>query len=156
MKKISVALFFLTAFHTVTFSQTVRKNNIEYSAVSLSKKDKIFLALKDTAQKHLRTFIDNLNKHGRDSKNYQFAVKSDFVQDGNHEHMWSRIFEYRNGFFRGIFIDSAFTVKNIKRGNKVNINKREIEDWLIHNEIDGKTAGGFSRKYLQSKKKAGN
>jgi hypothetical protein len=74
MKKISVALFFLAAFHTVTFSQTVRKNNIEYSAVSLSKKDKIFLALKDTAQKHLRTFIDNLNKHGRDSKNYQFAV----------------------------------------------------------------------------------
>ena len=133
--------------------QTVRKNNVEYSSVELAKDDKIFLALKDTAQKHLSIFIDNLKKHGHENKSYWFAVKSDFFQNGNHEHMWSTIFEYKNDIFKGVFIDSAFTVKNIRMGDKVMIDRNKIEDWLIYNAIEDKTMGDFSKKYLDSKKK---
>jgi uncharacterized protein YegJ (DUF2314 family) len=133
--------------------QTVVKNNIEYSSVELIKNDKIFLALKDTAQKHLQIFIDNLNKHGHDGKNYQFDVKSDFVQNGNHEHMWSRVYEYKNGVFKGVFIDSAFTVKSIRMGDKVTINRNKIEDWSIYDAIRDKTTGEFSARYLDSQKK---
>lgn len=147
----------ICAFATLEANcQAVKKNDIQYSAVELSKEDKVFLALKDTAQKHLQMFIDNLNAHGRDSKNYQFAVKSDFVQNGNHEHMWSRIYEYKNGVFKGVFIDSAFTVKNIRKGDNVNINRNKIEDWLIHDAINNKSTGGFSMKYLESKEKPNN
>jgi len=88
--------------------QTVVKNNVEYKSVELVEGDKVFLALKDTAQKHLQIFIENLKKHGLDQKNYRFDVKSDFVQNGNHEHMWSAVYEYKNGYFKGVFIDSAF------------------------------------------------
>lgn len=134
--------------------QTVRNDSMEYSSVHLGKGDKIFLALKDTAQKHLQTFINGLKQHGKDFNKYRFVVKSDFVQNGDHEHMWSRVFMYKNGVFQGLFIDSAFTVKNIKAGDRVSIKKDKIEDWIISyvnsNQI---ISGGFSDKYLKSKKK---
>ncbi len=133
--------------------QTIRNDSMEYSSVHLDKDDKIFLALKDTAQKHLPLFISNLNKYGKDYKTYRFVVKSDFVQNGNHEHMWSRIFQYKDGVFKGVFIDSAFTVKDIKMGDRVVIKKEAIEDWSIDNAITGKSEGGFSIKYLESKEK---
>ncbi|MFI5162326.1 MAG: DUF2314 domain-containing protein [Sphingobacteriales bacterium] len=134
-------------------SQTVVKNSVEYTSVELKAEDKTFLVLKDTAQKHLQEFIDGINKHGNDVNNYRFAVKSDFVQDGHHEHMWSMIRTYKNGVFKGIFIDSAFIVKNIKMGDKVTINRSKIEDWSIENIPTGKIMGQFSIKYLESKKK---
>ncbi|HEY9003083.1 MAG TPA: DUF2314 domain-containing protein [Mucilaginibacter sp.] len=90
----------------------------------MEKEDQTFLRLKDTAQKHLSTFINELARHGKDYHKIRFIVKSDFVQNGSHEHMWSRIFEYKNGVFTGVFIDSAFTVKNIKMGDKVSIKKK--------------------------------
>ncbi|HVW15768.1 MAG TPA: DUF2314 domain-containing protein [Mucilaginibacter sp.] len=134
-------------------SQTVVKDNIEYSSVELKSGDKIFLALKDTAQKHLQMFIDELNKHGSDSANYRFAVKSDFVQNRDHEHMWSMVYAYKNGVFKGVFIDSAFKLRNIKMGDKVSIDHSEVEDWSIENISTGKIIGQFSVKYLESKKK---
>jgi len=126
---------------------------VEYSSVSLSKEDKIFLALKDTAQKHLQVFIESVNKHGHDFRNYEFHVKSDFVQNGLHEHMWSKVYEYKDGVFKGVFIDSAFTVKNVKMGDKVMIRRGLVEDWSIHDVVSNKTTGQFSMKYLDSKKK---
>ncbi|HEX3384895.1 MAG TPA: DUF2314 domain-containing protein [Mucilaginibacter sp.] len=129
------------------------KNNVEYSSVELKAGDKVFLALKDTAQKHLQLFIDELSKHGGDSNNYQLAVKSDFVQGGDHEHMWSIVYSYKNGVFSGVFIDSAFKVKNIKMGDKVLIDRDRVEDWSIENTATGKTMGQFSIQYLESKKK---
>jgi uncharacterized protein YegJ (DUF2314 family) len=126
---------------------------MEYSSVHLDKDNKIFLALKDTSQKHLTLFISNLNKYGKDYKTYRFVVKSDFVQNGNHEHMWSRIFQYKDWVFKGVFIDSAFTVKTIKMGDRVSIKKAEIEDWTIDNALTRKSLGGFSIKFLESKEK---
>lgn len=152
MKRYILILFYTCVVFKAA-AQTVRNDSMEYSSVKLEKDDKVFLALKDTAQKHLQVFINDLNKHGKDGKNYRFGIKSDFVQNGKHEHMWSRIYEYKNGVFKGVFIDSAFTVKNIKMGDKVAINRTAIEDWAIDNLINGETLGNFSDKYLESKKK---
>jgi len=147
-------LIFMCVFATLVANcQTVVKNNIEYKSVKLVAGDKVFLALKDTAQKHLQTFITGVNAHGLDLKNYRFDVKSDFVQNGRHEHMWSTIYEYKNGNFKGVFIDSAFTVKKMKMGQKVIINRSAIEDWSIENINTGKIIGQFSAKYLDSQKK---
>jgi uncharacterized protein YegJ (DUF2314 family) len=65
--------------------------------------------------------------------------------------MWSRIYERNNDVFKGIFIDSAYEVKNIKTGDTVAIDKNEIDDWSINNKLTGKTMGEFSIKYLKSK-----
>src|SRR5471030_716768 len=98
-----------------------KRDSQNYGTVSLPKDDSIFLALKDTAQAHLHTFMDSLKIHGSDTTHYRFGVKSEFVQGDDHEHMWSLILSYNNGDFKGIFIDSAYVIKNIKTGDRVTI-----------------------------------
>jgi hypothetical protein len=66
----------------------------KFKSVDLEKDDLVILALKDTAQAHIHVFIDSLNTHGDESRHYVFSVKSDYVDKGTHEHMWSRIFGY--------------------------------------------------------------
>ncbi|HEY2583360.1 MAG TPA: DUF2314 domain-containing protein [Mucilaginibacter sp.] len=131
--------------------QNNNNNSKNYSAVPLVRDDSTFLALKDTAQAHLQTFLDSLKIHGRDTLNYQFSVKSDFVENDIHEHMWSLILSYDNSDFKGFFIDSAFDIKNIKTWDKVVIHKMDIEDWSMYNKRTGKTIGYYSEMLLNKK-----
>ena len=150
MNKIYLFLLYV-CFATSAFCQTKVENNVEYKAVGLVKDDSTFLALKDTAQKHLPYFIQSLKKHGSEIKRYRFIVKSDFAQKGVHEHMWSAVSTYDSHIFKGIFIDSPFNLKNIKTGDNVTINESGIEDWVIYDLRTGKRIGDFSAKYLDSK-----
>ncbi len=129
------------------------KNNSEYKSVDLEKDDPSFLALKDTAQAHMKLFVDSVNAHGHDIKQYIFALKSDYVDKGTHEHMWSRIFSYQNGVFKGVFADSAYRLKNIKFDDSVSVKTEDVEDWSVHNSATHKTIGNFSEEYLKSKMK---
>jgi len=131
--------------------QTKVENNVVYKSVPLPKDDARFLALKRTAQKYLPQFIDSLQKHGGDAEGYRFVVKSDFVEGDNHEHMWSEVVGYSNGVFKAIFIDSPFTLKNVKLGDKISIKQTDVEDWAVHNLRSKKITGEFSEKYLNSK-----
>jgi uncharacterized protein YegJ (DUF2314 family) len=149
IKKLSFLIIMFAALNTAGQTQTKIENATAYKAVALKKQDKTFLALLDTAQKHIPEFIHSLESK---QKGYRFLIKSDFVENGEHEHMWSEIAEYKDGRFIGIFIDSPFDLKNIKTGDKVNIAKGAVEDWTIFNEKDEQVAGGFSDRYLNSKK----
>ena len=122
-----------------------------YTAAQLKTDDSEFLALKDTAQHHLSMFVDSLAQHGEDIQNYRFAAKSDYVEHGKHEHMWSQITGYKNGRFFGVFVDSAFVLKNIKKGDQVSIAAKDIEDWSIYNYQTRHATGDFSDAYLKSK-----
>ncbi len=145
--------FLLLLICTPAFCQINTSGSGNYGSVGLPKGDSTFLALKDTAQAHLQTFIDSLNIHGPDTANYRFGIKSDFVEKGTHEHMWSLILSYNKGKFKGIFIDSAFDIKYIKTGDKVSINRVGVEDWSFYNKITGKTMGYYSEMYLEEKRK---
>jgi uncharacterized protein YegJ (DUF2314 family) len=120
------------------------------AAVKLERDDAKFLALKKIAQAQLVIFIDSLKKY-KNNDNYHFVIKSDLGDGVNHEHMWTAIFEYKNGVFGGLLIDSAFVLKNIKKGDKVFISKGNVEDWVIYDSIHKKQTGYFSEKYLHSK-----
>ncbi len=117
----------------------------------LKANDSTFLALKDTAQSHINLFIDSLKVHGEDT-NYQFIVKSDFVENGEHEHMWSQITRYHDGKFLGKFTDSAYLIKNVKPGDSVKFIKQEIEDWVMYDNIRMTEKGNFSDIYLRNKR----
>ncbi len=134
-----------------SFGQTKPYNNANYQSVKLEKNDKEFLRLKDSAQKHLPEFLDLLKKHGSDLDNYRFVVKSEFVEKEEHEHMWSQVVGYNNEILKGVFIDSAFTLKDIKTGDTVSIKKASVEDWAVFQGQE-RIAGDFSDKYLNSKK----
>lgn len=118
--------------------------------VGLKKDDSTFLALKDTAQSYLNVFIDSIKVHGANKK-FRFAVKSDFVENNIHEHMWSKVNQYRDGKFEGVFIDSAYQIKNVKPGDAVTIPETSIEDWSIYDSKRNVRIGDFSEKYLRSK-----
>ncbi|MDP9077331.1 MAG: DUF2314 domain-containing protein [Bacteroidota bacterium] len=151
MKRFLVFLFIVG--YTAAHGQTKVSGNTIYQSVSLVKDDSTFLALKDTAQAHLHIFIDSLNKHGKDVEHYRFTIKSDFIEGDEHEHMWSLIFSYSNNNFNGVFIDSAFTIKNIKTGDKVSVNCKSIEDWSIDNLVTGAHTGYYSEMYIKSKER---
>jgi len=151
MKKL-LAVAFATFLTLSAYAQNTKvENNTQFHSVELVRGDSTFLAIKAIAQKRLSQFIDSLARHGKDISNYTFQVKSDFVEKGVHEHMWSQVFIYKNGSFEGIFIDSPFDLKNIKTGDKVTIKKTDVEDWTIENIRTKKETGYFSKKYLKSK-----
>jgi uncharacterized protein YegJ (DUF2314 family) len=129
-----------------------KEKSTTVAAVKIKNSDEKFLALKDTAQAKLKIFIDSLKPHALDS-NYRFLVKSDFIEGKNHEHMWSVVYKYANGRFTGIFADSAIYLKNIKMGDHVLINQRDVEDWAIYDYKHNTDMGNFSDKYLRSKQK---
>lgn len=122
-----------------------------YTAVNLSKDDRTFLMLKDSAQLHLHEFTGSLQTHGLDDKNYLFIVKSDFVDGDIHEHMWSKVNLLSDTLLKGSLIDSPFTVKNIKTNQKVSVGLHRVEDWVIYDKLHHKKLGDYSSKYLESK-----
>lgn len=144
-------LMVITICESCRHNKPVVKKSDNYRSVDLKKDDSIFLTLMDTAQAHLPAFINYLREHGRDTAIYRFAIKSDYYENDNHEHMWARINSYQNGIFKGVFIDSPFVLKNIKRGDYISIKKDSVEDWSIYNTATHKSIGEFSDKYLKSK-----
>ncbi len=101
--KIRHALFMFIVLTAISCHHK-RQNSNRYTSVDLPKNDPTFLALKDTALAHLQIFIDSVNIHGRDTDNYAFQVKSSFADKGDHEHMWSSILNYDNGYFEGFLL----------------------------------------------------
>jgi uncharacterized protein YegJ (DUF2314 family) len=148
--------FFILISVIFTGCKNQSNQSKNYQSVPLPINDSTFIALKDTAQSHINVFIDSLNVHSKQLKKYNFLVKSDFVDGNEHEHMWSWIFNYKNGVFNGVFADSAYKIKNIKYMDTVAIPKKDVEDWFIKSFVTGKITGNFSEKYLKSKGKDSN
>ena len=127
------------------------KKEGDFAMVNLAEDDKTFLALKDTAQKHIPEFANSLKLHGSDTANYTFIAKSDFEENGTHEHMWSRLYTIDNNVLKGELIDSAFNLKRIKLYDKVEIKLKEVEDWIVYDNVHKQKLGGYSEKYLEGK-----
>jgi uncharacterized protein YegJ (DUF2314 family) len=132
--------------------QSPKNKKENASVVQLKTNDGKIQAFKDTAQARLNMFIDSLKPHALDS-NYRFLVKSDFIEGKEHEHMWSVVYKYANGKFTGIFADSAIVLKDIKMGEPVLIDQKQVEDWAIYDYKRNTDIGNFSDKYLRSRQK---
>ncbi|MGG9964324.1 DUF2314 domain-containing protein [Ferruginibacter sp. SUN106] len=110
--------------------------------------DAKFLALKDTAQKYMDEFITGFKINGHND-NYAFTIKSNYSDKEINEHMWSAPIAFTNGVFTCVFVDSAYNVQNVKTGDTVRVNQKDIEDWTIYNYSDNTQRGYFSEKYLR-------
>lgn len=131
-------------------NQSAKKTE-KYAVVNLDSDDKVFLALKDTAQAHINEFTDSLMRHYSDKENYEFIVKSDFSEGKTHEHMWSEVHLLKNDSLTGVLIDSPFNIKNIKTNDEVRIKLNDVEDWSVYDKVHNRRIGGYSDKYLESK-----
>ena len=79
-----------------------------------------------TARSRIDEFLKILQQKGADS----FSVKAP-IQDGDEtEHFWIVNISYADGVFSGEIGNDPGVVKNVKAGQKWQIKKDEISDWM--------------------------
>jgi uncharacterized protein YegJ (DUF2314 family) len=105
---------------------------------------------KQDALSKLDYFINSFNAHSNDTT-YQYSLKVDFVDNGEHEHMWIFLNKIINEQFQGLLENEPQIVKNIKFGDIVRVTKDQIEDWIIMDSKTNNWEGGYSVKVLQKR-----
>jgi uncharacterized protein YegJ (DUF2314 family) len=121
--------------------------------VSLSSGDTSLMRFKDTAQSQLDYLIKFMSTHDKDDTLFRYAVKSNFMENGQNEHMWVQVNEFKNDYFTGRLANEPSTIKEIKYGDVVKVYRSDVEDWMLQDFLTNTEVGGFSRKYMRSKEK---
>lgn len=112
--------------------------------------DPELLQARDEALKSLDYFISSFSEHCSDSI-LNYCVKADFVDNGQHEHMWIDLEKIENDQFIGYLDNEPQMVKHVNYGDSISINKGQIEDWLIVDSRTNQYEGGFSAKVFQNR-----
>jgi uncharacterized protein YegJ (DUF2314 family) len=95
-------------------------------------------------------FVSSYKLHSLDTL-YQYSLKIDFNDKGNHEHMWVEVKDIDGDEYTGILGNDPQVVTNVKYGDRVMVTKDKIEDWLIYNVNKDSMEGGYSVKVFQSR-----
>lgn len=119
----------------------------------ISVDDILIKKYKDTAQAQLDYFIKFISEHHSDDTLFRYAVKSDFVEGEINEHMWIQVFEFKEGYFKGVLANEPSKLKKIKYGDTVKVYSKDVEDWLLQDFLTNTEVGGFSRKYIRGNAK---
>lgn len=77
------------------------------------------------------------------------ALKVQFQNAADIEHMWIGEIEYNDGKYSGILTNEPEYITEYKMGDKIDIDNSKISDWMyIEN---GKLVGGFTIKVLRDR-----
>lgn len=123
----------------------------EHEIASLPANDKILKSYREEAQEELSYLIEFMNSHEKDEKLFRYAVKANFIEDDNSEHMWVQVDDFKDGFFKGRLANEPSTVKLIKYGDNVKVFRDNVEDWILEDFLTNTKVGGFSSNYLRRK-----
>ena len=77
------------------------------------------------------------------------SVKIGVSDHGSVEYFWLDKLTYNNGVFSGTIDNDPELVKNVKMGQKIDVKKEEIFDWLYMK--DGKMYGNYTVRVLLPK-----
>jgi len=86
-----------------------------------------------------------------DSTNW-YHIYTTFHQFGKSESMWLEVISFNGKEFTGILDNHPSTVKNVKYGDTLKIDKYNIDDWVIYSG-DSVLYGDFIERYYFDKKK---
>ena len=107
---------------------------------------------KQEALSNLDYFIESFQSNPTDTI-MEYYVKMDFIDNGEHEHMWVFVSKYENEEFSGYLANEPEIVKNLKNGQPLEVTKEQIEDWVILDTRTGKKEGDYSSKVLLNQDK---
>lgn len=151
MKKIS-NLFTLIKWalvFTATKVFNLKEKQYEYKVKNLEAGDQHLASLKEKAQSQIDYFIDFLCENGKAEGSYEYFIKAPFDADDHSEHMWVDVSSYINGVFNGRLTNEPKSVSWLKYGDVVQVNKDDVEDWILNDHVLLAKVGGFSQKYLR-------
>ncbi len=94
------------------------------------------------ARKEIDSFILELSNPTGDSH----AVKMPITDNGETEHFWLIDVTYNNGQFAGVINNDPGIVKNVQIGEKREVKKAEISDWMFIR--GGKLYGNYTMRPL--------
>jgi uncharacterized protein YegJ (DUF2314 family) len=148
MKIEKTTLLLITTCFLISCSgqSTKSKDPIVYAQA----KDPELEQAKRDAISTLDYFIKSFNSLSSDTTHH-FSLKADFIDNGEHEHMWISLNRIENENFQGKLGNDPQIIKNIKYGDLVKITRDQIEDWIILDTKTNKWEGGFSAKVLQKR-----
>jgi len=106
------------------------------------------------AMKKARASFDTFLKAFNSENEYQygFSVKVPFSTDAGVEHIWLSNVEVKNGKYYGEVNNLPNSVKSIKLGDIIPIDRNKISDWFyIEND---KLVGGFTIRVIRNRMSA--
>lgn len=80
-----------------------------------------------------------------------FVIKAAFWEGRQSEHMWVSQLAYQDGVFRGVLDNQPYYIKNVKAGDTVSVQEKDISDWFYYQ--NGKRIGGYSLALLLKREK---
>ena len=149
--KIKQTIFLLIAT-CILISCSGQNTKSSDPVVYANAKDPELEKAKQDALSKLDYFINSFNVHSKDTT-YQYSLKIDFIDNGEHEHMWISLNKIMNGQFQGLLGNDPQIIKNIKFGDIVKVTKDQIEDWIIMDTKTNTWEGGYSVKVLQKRQR---
>jgi uncharacterized protein YegJ (DUF2314 family) len=120
------------------------KNNI----ISLQSGDAVIEAYKEKAQSELQYLIGFMNDNERDEELFRYAIKARFTEGEDVEHMWVQVDDFKNGYFLGRLANEPNTIKSIKYGDNVTIQRTDVEDWILEDFLTNTKVGHFAHAYI--------
>jgi len=123
------------------------------NVVSLPANDDVVIGYKKKAQDELAYLLNFMESHEKDEELFRYAVKANFIEDDNAEHMWVQVTEFKDGFFIGRLANEPATIKLIKYGDHVKVSRKNVEDWILEDFVTNTKVGHFSRNYIKSNSK---
>lgn len=147
-------LLTITSFTLISCSgPTNNKTNDPNDSIIYAKSgDPELEKVKQEALSNLEYFIKSFQSNSTDTI-MQYYVKMDFIDNGEHEHMWVFVSKYENEEFFGFLANEPEIVKNVKNGQPLEVAKEFIEDWVIVDTRTGKKEGDYSTKVLLNQEK---
>lgn len=139
IKTLMLSILVTTAIPTVAYAESA--SNFAYAAAE----DPEILQAQKEAQSKINKFEKAFKSK---SSQHSFMIKADFVENGQHEHMWLTLKKIKGNNFYGVLDNEPRFIKKIKIGDQVTVKKNKIEDWMILDNQSGDWQGGFTVKVL--------
>ena len=79
-----------------------------------------------------------------------FSLKKKFEENGNVEHIWiGNIQKFDNGKYIGVIDNLPEKIKNVKLGDTVEIDKKDVSDWMYIKNSE--LHGGYTIRLLRER-----
>ncbi|HZX58359.1 MAG TPA: DUF2314 domain-containing protein [Mucilaginibacter sp.] len=122
----------------------------EHKIVSLPANDAVLQTYQEKAQDELQYLIDFMNNNERDEELFRYAIKANFIEGDNCEHMWVQVYEFKDDYFFGQLANEPNTIELLKYGDNVKVFREDVEDWILEDFLTNTKVGDFASIYIKS------